>query len=453
MPETSTSNRDRLTEGSLIYLASDLYDDGRPADRIQLRAHSVQAGVGPPCRASQRHGKMAVVPESAAGPAVALLARLRGRTPMMVDQLAALVSAETPSSDVAACAAGIDVVRQIAAAVIGDVGELVVAEDRTHVRWRWPAPPGRRPIALIGHADTVWPTSTLTRWPFSVDAVAGIATGPGCFDMKAGIVQLLHAVSALDDRSGLEILITSDEEVGSPTSRLLIEDIGRAAAAALILEPSRDGALKIGRKGTGSYRLDVAGRAAHAGLEPEKGANALVALAEVIGRVGAIARPAAGTTVTPTLAAAGTAANVVPASAYVEIDVRVAEPPEADRVDRELRALATTLPGTELTVSGRPNRPPMPLAASAALFELARGAADRLNLPAPDGVFVGGGSDGNFTAAVGCPTLDGLGAVGGGAHAEGEHVRIDSMPQRSALLAAIIERVRSGPMAVLTDLG
>jgi glutamate carboxypeptidase len=380
-----------------------------------------------------------------APPAAALLASLRSRSAAMVEHLAALVSVETPSGDLPACAAGVEQVRQLAAAIMGDPGEPVVDGGRTHVRWRWPAPPGRRPIALIGHADTVWPFGTLRRWPFSVDHAAGTASGPGCFDMKAGIVQLMHAVSMLPDLGGLEILITSDEEVGSPTSQPLIEEIGRAAAAALILEPSRGGALKIGRKGTGSYRVDVAGRAAHAGLEPEKGANALIALADIIGRVGAIARPAAGTTLTPTLAAAGTAANVVPATAHVDLDVRVAEPLEADRVDRELRALATTVPGTTLTVSGRANRPPMPLTASAALFDVAQEAAADLGFSRLDGVFVGGGSDGNFTAAVGCPTLDGLGAVGAGAHAEGEHVRIDAMPERAALLAAIIGRLRSGP--------
>jgi glutamate carboxypeptidase len=387
---------------------------------------------------------MADMPDShPRGAAGSLLAELRGRTGIMVDQLAALVSAETPSSDLAACAAGLEVVRQIAAAVIGDRGELVTAGDRTHVRWRWPAPAGQRPIALIGHADTVWPLGTLRRWPVSVDQAAGTATGPGCFDMKAGIVQVLHAVSMLADRAGLEILITTDEEVGSPTSRPLIEQIGRAAAAALILEPSAHGALKIGRKGTGSYRLDVAGLAAHAGLEPEKGANALVSLAEVIGRVGALARPAAGTTVTPTLAAAGTAANVVPAHAYVDLDVRVAEPAEADRVDQELRALTATMPGTTLSVSGGPNRPPLPTTATAALFEQAQEAADSLRLSALDGVVVGGGSDGNFTGAVGCPTLDGLGAVGDGAHAEGEHVRTDAMPERAALLATLIGLLRA----------
>jgi glutamate carboxypeptidase len=383
---------------------------------------------------------MADMPEEGA---VALLSALRSRSSVLVDQLATLVGAETPSSDIAACTAGAEVVRQIAAAVIGDQGKLIRADGRTHLRWRWPADPGRRPVALIGHVDTVWPAGTLRRWPVSVDLAAGSVTGPGCFDMKAGIIQLLHAVSVLADRSGLEILITTDEEIGSPTSRPLIEELGRASAAALILEPSASGAVKIGRKGTGLYRLDVAGLAAHAGLEPEKGANALVSLAEIIGRVGAVARPAIGTTITPTLAGAGTAANVVPARAYADLDVRVAEPAEADRVDQDLRALAAAVPGTALSVSGGPNRPPLPTTASAALFELARDVADGLGLPALEGVVVGGGSDGNFTAAVGCPTLDGLGAVGAGAHAEGEHVRIDSMAERAALLAALISRLQA----------
>jgi glutamate carboxypeptidase len=386
---------------------------------------------------------MADMPDSTVPDGTAsLLAALRSRTSVMVDHLAALVGAETPSSDIAACTAGAQVLRQIAADVIGDPGEMVRADGRTHLRWRWPAGEGRRPVALIGHVDTVWPAGTLRRWPVSVDRAAGTVTGPGCFDMKAGLIQLVHAVSVLADRAGLEILITTDEEIGSPTSRPLIEELGRASAAALILEPSARGAVKIGRKGTGLYRLNVAGLAAHAGLEPEKGANALVSLAEIIGRVGAVARPAIGTTVTPTLAAAGTAANVVPALAYADLDVRVAEPAEAGRVDQDLRTLAATVPGTTLSVSGGPNRPPMPTTASAALFELAREVADGIGLPALEGVVVGGGSDGNFTAAVGCPTLDGLGAVGAGAHAEGEHMRIDSMAERAALLAALISRLQ-----------
>lgn len=171
----------------------------------------------------------------------------------------------------------------------------------------------------------------------------------------------------------------------------------------MILEPSALGKVKTMRKGTGFYHLAVTGRAAHAGLEPEKGANALIALAELIGRLGAIARPELGTSVTPTVAAAGTAANVVPAGAHADIDVRVADPAEASRVDAELRALTTAVPGTRLTVSGGPNRPPMPWQATEALFGVARAAAADLGIPPLAGTAVGGGSDGNFTAAAGLP--------------------------------------------------
>jgi glutamate carboxypeptidase len=373
-----------------------------------------------------------------------LLLGLRGETDAMVDQLGSLVSAETPSADVAACRAGADVVARLGAALLGAAPERLEAGGRPHLRWRWPAPSGRPSVALIGHLDTVWPLGTLARWPFVTDRGAGTATGPGCFDMKAGIVQLLHAVAALGDPGGLEILLTSDEEIGSPTSRVLVERAAQADAA-LILEPSAHGALKIGRKGTGWYRLSVTGRAAHAGLEPERGANALTELAHLVLRVGLIARPELGTSVTPTLASAGTAANVVPAHAAAEVDVRVAEPDEAGRVEREMLGLATTVAGTVLTVTGGPNRPPLPVQASTALFAAAQAAAAELDLGPVDGVVVGGGSDGNFTAAAGCPTLDGLGAVGDGAHAEGEYVQIAAMPERAALLASLIGRLRALP--------
>jgi glutamate carboxypeptidase len=384
--------------------------------------------------------RMTHSPEAAAA---RRLAGLRASLPAMTEQLAALVATETPSADLAACAAGASVVGQIAEAVIGQPGERVPSGDRSHLRWRWPAAPGGPVIALIGHFDTVWPSGTLSRWPFAVDRAAGTATGPGCFDMKAGLIQLLHAVAALADPAGLEILLTCDEEIGSPTSRVLIEETARRAAAALILEPSARGFLKTGRKGTGFYQVDVTGRAAHAGLEPEKGANALLALAGLLGRVTAVARPELGTTVTPTTARAGSAANVVPAHACAQIDVRIAEAAEADRVDRELKALVSAVPGTMLEVTGGPNRPPLPSSASATLFELAVSAADDLGLGELRGVSVGGGSDGNFTAAAGCPTLDGLGAVGDGAHAEGEYVQLDAMPERAALVAGIIERIRA----------
>jgi len=369
---------------------------------------------------------------------------MRARTPAMLDHLAGLVRVETPSEDLAACAAGAAAVSELATAVIQDPGERVETGGRPHLRWAWPAGHGGPGVVLIGHYDTVWPRGTLARWPFSVDEPAGTATGPGCFDMKAGIVQLFHAVAALDHRDGIEILLTSDEEIGSPTSRPLVEEAARRASAALILEPSASGALKVERKGIGMYRLDVRGRAAHAGLEPENGANALIELCHLLLAVSTMARPRSGTSVTPTVAGAGTARNVVPALAFAELDVRAARPDEAGRIDRELRALQTTVPGTTLTVTGGLNRPPMPRSASAELHTLASALAAGLGLGPLDGVSVGGGSDGNFTAAAGCPTLDGLGAVGGNAHAEGEHVTIAALPERAALLAELLDHLRAG---------
>jgi glutamate carboxypeptidase len=240
----------------------------------------------------------------------------------------------------------------------------------------------------------------------------------------------------------MTIVLTSDEELGSQTSRAMVEAAARGALAALVLEPTGDGgALKTARKGTGMYTMTVGGRAAHAGLEPEKGANALIELAHLVLAVDAVARPELGTTVTPTVAQAGTATNVVPDTATIDIDVRVAVAAEADRVDRDIRALATTVPGCTLTVSGGPNRPPMPASASAPLVPLVEAAAARLGLAPPGGVEVGGASDGNFTAAIGTPTLDGLGAVGEGAHAEREYVVASAMPERAALLAELVDEL------------
>ena len=370
------------------------------------------------------------------------LQQLRDRTDLLVDQLDRLVSVETPSEDLDACAHGAEVTAGLAAEILGDRGQVIEVDGRSHLHWRWEAAPGRPSVALIGHYDTVWPLGTLARWPFSVDTAAGTATGPGCYDMKAGIIQLFHAVAALDDRAGLEILLTCDEEIGSGTSRAGIEEIARRSSAALILEPASGPALKVGRKGTSWYRFDVAGRAAHAGVEPEKGANALVELAHLVLALPALARPELGTSVTPTVGAAGTAGNVVPATAHLLVDVRVAEPDEADRIDHDLHALAATVPGTSIALSGGPNRPPLPPSSGRELHVQAAAIGERLGLGRLDAISVGGGSDGNFTAAVGCPTLDGLGAVGAGAHAEGEWVSIPAMAERAALLADLLDALR-----------
>jgi glutamate carboxypeptidase len=260
------------------------------------------------------------------------------------------------------------------------------------------------------------------------------------FDMKAGIVQAIHAVASLDDASGVELLFSSDEEVGSGTSRALIEERALACGAVLVLEPSADGgALKTGRKGVGTFEVVVRGRAAHAGLEPEKGVNALIEASHQVLAVAGLGSAEHGTTVTPTVATAGTAENVVPAEARIKVDVRVQERGEKERVEAAMAALVAVDPDASIEVSGEINRPPMPESASADLLPLAR----RID-PSVVGVAVGGGSDGNFTAAVGVPTLDGLGAVGGGAHSDHEFVEVATIPGRIRLLAALLRQLCDG---------
>lgn len=359
---------------------------------------------------------------------------LRQPTGATTEALEALVGTESPSSDAAACRACARVLDDLAAESWGTRAELVERDGRPHLRWDFGGEPA---VVLLGHLDTVWPVGTLARRPFAVDGDR--VTGPGCFDMKAGLVQLLHAVAGLDDRTGVRVLVTSDEETGSASSRALIEETARGARAVLVLEPSADGALKTARKGVSMYELAITGLAAHAGLEPERGVNATVELAHQVRAIVDLARPAIGTTVTPTVASAGTTGNTVPAHASVHVDVRAAEPDEQDRVDAALRALRPVLPGARLQVGGGPNRPPMPSSSSADLFARAQRIATELELAPVHGVAVGGGSDGNFTAGIGVPTLDGLGAVGGGAHAEDEWASLSAVAERAALVSALVD--------------
>ncbi|MFM8776255.1 MAG: M20/M25/M40 family metallo-hydrolase, partial [Actinomycetota bacterium] len=293
---------------------------------------------------------------------------------------------------------------------------------------------------IVGHHDTVFPLGTTATRPFSVDG--DVARGPGVFDMKAGLVQAIHGLSAIRDSYHVEMLITADEEVGSYASRELIEARARATGAVLVLEPSADGgALKIARKGVGTFTVQIAGRASHAGLEPEKGVNALVELAAQVPKIVAMARPELGTTVTPTVATAGNSENVVPDAAMIKVDVRVVLPEEKDRIEREMSQLQTVVAGATLKVSGSVNRPPMHESAGRKLFGVAEKVAAELGIKNLQGVAVGGGSDGNFTAAIGVPTLDGMGAVGGGAHAVSEHVLVSQMAERAALVAGIARAI------------
>jgi glutamate carboxypeptidase len=358
----------------------------------------------------------------------------------MVEQLGRLVGHESPSSDTGACEACALEVADLGAHLLGSSPEQVRTGGRTHLRWL--LGPAKPRVVLIGHLDTVWPLGTVERWPFSVRD--GVATGPGTFDMKAGIVQALHALSMVSEPDGTALLVTSDEEIGSPTSRALVEEMARGAEAVLVLEPAAGRAVKVARKGTSMYHLVVRGRAAHAG-HPDRGINATVELAHLILAVATLARPELGTTVTPTVARVGTTTNTVPERAELDVDVRAASTGEQARVDADIRSLRPVLLGAEMAVDGGPNRPPLPASASAELMERARQVAARLGFGPLEGVTVGGASDGNFTAGLGVPTLDGLGPVGANAHAERERVEVASMPERAALVAALVDDLLAHP--------
>lgn len=379
---------------------------------------------------------------------IALVARFEAALPQLLDDLEALVTCESPSSDLNAVAASAELVARIASKRLGVEAERIVIEGRTHLRWRFGSgsaqaqqDPAR--VLVLGHHDTVWPIGSLATHPFAI--VNGVLTGPGCFDMKAGVVMAVHAIAALDDPAGITLLITADEELGSPTSRELIEAEASGCAAALVLEASADGgALKTERKGVSLYDVVVHGRAAHAGLEPERGVNATVELAHQILAVSALGDPARGTTVTPTLLAAGTTTNTVPAGGHFAVDVRVPTAAEQVRVDAAMHTLRPVLDGARIELGGGTNRPPLDAHASAALFARADALAVELGLAPLQSAAVGGASDGNFTAGVGTPTLDGLGAVGGGAHADDERVLVAELPGRTALLAALLGDLRDG---------
>jgi glutamate carboxypeptidase len=358
--------------------------------------------------------------------------RLDDRLDLLLDDLRRLVEIESPSLDLTAIAASAAGLAELIEERTGRAAVLIEGAAGPHVHW---SGGGEPKVLILGHHDTVFPLGALAARPFTV--ADGRVTGPGVFDMKAGIVQAIHAVASLDDVSGIEMLFTSDEEVGSGTSREFLEERALACGNVLVLEPSGDGgAVKTGRKGAGTFELVIHGRASHAGLEPERGVNALIEAAHQVLRIATFGDPSVGTTVTPTVARVGTADNVVPAEARVRVDVRVTSPEEKDRVEALMAGLVAVDPSTRLEVFGSIGRPPMPESSSATLFPLALEAS-----PGIAGVAVGGASDGNFTAALGVPTLDGLGAVGGGAHADHEHVFADTMPSRVDLIAGILRRL------------
>jgi glutamate carboxypeptidase len=389
------------------------------------------------------------VPPSDRSPDLPSLRRWVGeRQPRWLEALEELVRCESPSRDplaIEACARIVE--RLFRTEVLPTDARLIEGVGCPSLVLRW----GDRehpPTLLLGHLDTVWEKGSFhPRYQVS----AGRVQGPGVFDMKGGVVVALAALTGLRSAGalsgGLTLLLTGDEEVGSDASRELIEAESRGCRAVLVLEPPLGQAVKVARKGVGGYRVTVRGRAAHAGLEPERGVNSLVAIAPLVAQVAALARPELGTTVSPTVLQAGTRTNVIPAQAVLEIDVRFATAAEADRVSEAMQKLKVTVPEAALEVTGGANRPPFEPDSSRALFALAREVASELNWSELEGAAVGGGSDGNFTAALGVPTLDGLGIVGGNAHAEGEWAQTDSIPERAALLAGLVARIWEGRLA------
>ena len=302
-----------------------------------------------------------------------------------------------------------------------------------------------RPVLLLGHYDTVWPVGTLGKMPFRTDGRR--AYGPGIFDMKAGIVMMLYALEVLGQSTGLtrpiSVLLVSDEEVGSASSRAMTEAVAKRSSAVLVLEPAfgAEGACKTARKGVGDFHIRVEGVAAHSGLDFEKGHNAVLELARQLQKAATFTDRKRGITVSPNIIRGGSRANVVPSEAEADIDVRIARAKDGAYIAKKFRSLKPVDRKCKVEVSGGINRPPLERTKEVArMYGLAKGIARELAFHLKEAA-VGGGSDGNFTAGLGVATLDGIGAVGDGAHAANEHIVIAELPRRAAMLARLIETV------------
>jgi glutamate carboxypeptidase len=374
-----------------------------------------------------------------------ILRTLQAQQEAMVRSLEELVTLESPSHEREAVNAVADHLAQACGQLDARVERLPQAAFGDHLRVSWGE--GERQILLLGHMDTVWSIGEIEERPFQTrtDAESGIlvGTGPGVFDMKGGLVIGLYAVSALRaldlvPAHRLVFLMNSDEECGSPTSRPYIEEEGRRSEFVLVLEPSREDALVTWRKGIGRFELEIHGRASHAGAAHERGVSAVEELAHQILRLEAMTDYNRGTSVNVGVVQGGSKVNVRPAAAWAEIDLRVMTAEEGRRMTKAIRGLRPVNPDASLLVSGSMNRPPWETSATnQALFERARRVGASLGMELwPAGT--GGGSDGNFTAALNVPTLDGLGIVGNDAHAVSEWVDLGSMPRRAALLAELI---------------
>jgi glutamate carboxypeptidase len=371
-----------------------------------------------------------------------LAALFEGRREALVATLGQLVNRESPSDDPAR-------VGELSRWIAGRLGAAGIPAECVPCTGRGDALLSRAGTVggtlLLGHVDTVWPAGTLSERPFRVEG--GVAKGPGVFDMKGGIAVALGVLDAVGrgevrPAGPVSLLLTPDEEVGTTASRDLLLAEAVRHARVLVLEPAGDGgAAKVARKGVGQTTVRFHGLASHAGLEPEKGASALAELARFVPFAEALADGDLGTSVVPTLAKAGSKANVVPESAELTVDFRFWSGAEGERIASALRSYRSADSRVSVEVEGGLNRPSMePTRVSTEMYRVAAAFAARLGFPLPS-ARVGGASDGNLTAGAGVPTLDGLGPSGGGAHARTEHLLVEDLPRRCALLAALLEEV------------
>ncbi|HEY1902009.1 MAG TPA: M20 family metallopeptidase [Terracidiphilus sp.] len=381
-------------------------------------------------------------------PMRALLAGARRKQDALLDLLRQLVQTESPSDDKAAVDVCVAVVAGRAKMLGGRVrlhrqrafGDVLEARFGPRAKTRRAKASSAKPILLLGHLDTVWPMGTLKTMSFRV--ADGRVWGPGTLDMKAGVAMALTAIELLMEtgplRREIVLLLNSDEEVGSPVSRTITERLAAECAAVYVLEPAQGLAYKTARKGTGNWRIEVEGVAAHAGVDFEKGASALRELARVVEKVSGWTDLKRGLTVSVGLAGGGSKTNVIPAQAWAEVDVRIARKADGPRIERKFAALKAVDKRCTLSVSGGINRPPMERTrGTVRLYREARALAAELGF-ALDEAATGGASDGNFTSALGIPTLDGMGAVGEGAHARHESIVLEHVAARTALLAGLL---------------
>ena len=374
----------------------------------------------------------------------ALLAGARRKQPALVDLARKLVLAESPSDSKTAVDACGAIAADAARALGGRVklyrqrrhGDILEARFGSRSRY------GLKPILLLGHLDTVWPVGTLRNMPCRV--ADGRLWGPGTLDMKVGVAMALTAIEMLSEAGQLSreiiLLLNSDEEIGSPVSRPVTERLASECSAVLVLEPAQGLAYKTARKGTGNWRIDIHGVAAHAGVDFEKGASALRELAHVIETVSGWTDLKRGLTVSAGIAGGGSKTNVIPAEAFVEVDVRIAKIADGPRITRRFGLLKAADKRCSLVITGGINRPPMERArGTVKLYRQAQALAVELDIVLEE-ASTGGASDGNFTSALGIPTLDGMGAVGEGAHASHESILIEHVAPRTALLAGMLAR-------------